>query len=126
MKALIDTNILVQYIVRSDKLSLVKISELVKKYDTFVVGDSVFFESIFSLENKLKLTRDQIDEEIFCLIEDPIFELLLSFDIYLFLSLYTQYTSLDIIDIYLLIQSRDIEVLTLDIDLSKKIKTVKM
>jgi predicted nucleic-acid-binding protein len=125
MEALIDTNIFVQYIAKTDELSLKKISDLVKIYDKFIINDNVFFESVFILENKLGLTRYQIDEEIFCLIENPLFELNLSFDIYLFLSLYTQYTSLDIIDIYLLIQSRDTEVLTLDADLSKKIKTVK-
>jgi predicted nucleic-acid-binding protein len=126
MEALIDTNILVQYIARLDAPSLLKIDTLLKEYDVFTVTNEVFFESVFVLQYKIGLTRDQIDEEFFCLIENPLFRLDLSFDMYLFLSIYTRYTSLDSIDVYLLIRSQDSRVLTLDTDLSKKIKTVKV
>lgn len=124
MKASIDTNILIQYIVKSDKKSVESILEYIKKYDKFIISQPVFLETIFILQKKSILSRNQIDEEIFCLIEDPLFEFVLDFDIYLFLSLYTGYTGLDITDLYLLIKSKEIETITLDLDLSKKIKTV--
>jgi predicted nucleic-acid-binding protein len=124
MKASIDTNILIQYIVKSDKKSVESILEYIKKYDKFIISQPVFLETIFILQKKSILSRNQIDEEIFCLTEDPLFEFVLDFDIYLFLSLYTSYTGLDITDLYLLIKSKEIETITLDLDLSKKIKTV--
>lgn len=125
MKASIDTNILIQYIVKSDKKSVNSILEYIKKYDKFIISQPVFLETIFILQKKSILSRNEIDEEIFCLLEDPLFEFVLEFDIYLFLSLYTSYMSLDITDLYLLIKSKEIDTLTLDIDLNKKIKTVK-
>lgn len=126
MKAIIDTNILVQYIVKTDKKSIDSIIELVKIYDEFIITQSVLLESIFILEYKLGLSRDDIDKEIFCLLEDLIFVFELDFDIYSFLSLYTSYKSLDIIDIFLLLKSKNYNVLTLDIDLNKKIKSIKI
>jgi predicted nucleic-acid-binding protein len=125
MKASIDTNILVQYIVKLDKKSTDIISDYIKKYDQFVVTQIVFMETVFIMENKLGLSRNDIDREIFCILEDPLFEFILDFDIYLFLSLYTGYTSLDVTDLYILIHSKDIESLTLDMDLAKKIKLVQ-
>ena len=125
MKASIDTNILIQYIVKSDKKSVDSILEYIKKYDKFIISQPVFLETIFILQKKSILSRNEIDEEIFCLLEDPLFEFVLEFDIYLFLSLYTSYMSLDITDLYLLIKSKEIDTLTLDIDLNKKIKSVK-
>lgn len=124
MKASIDTNILIQYIVKLDEKSVDIISGYIKKYEVFIVTQAVFIESIFILENKLELSRNDIDREIFCILEDPSFEFVLDFDIYLFLSLYTSFTSLDVTDLYLLIHSKEIESLTLDVDLAKKIKTV--
>lgn len=124
MKASIDTNILIQYIVKIDKKSVDIISDYIKKYELFVVTQAVFIESIFILENKLGLSRNDIDREIFCILEDRLFQFVLDFDIYLFLSLYTSYPSLDITDLYILIHSKEIESLTLDVDLAKKIKTV--
>ena len=53
MQALIDTNIFVQYIAKTDELSLKKISDLIKIYDKFIINDSLFFESVFILENRL-------------------------------------------------------------------------
>ena len=126
MQVNIDTNILVQYIVKTDKKSVDIIYDYIKTYDKFIITQAIFMESVFVLENKLGLSRDDIDREFFCLMEDFLFEFVLDFDIYLFLSLYTNYTSLDIIDIYLLIHSKNVEVLTLDIDLSKKLKSVKL
>jgi predicted nucleic-acid-binding protein len=126
MRASIDTNILVQYIVRLDKKSLDEILEYVKKYNEFVVTQAVFIEAIFIIEHKLGLSRNDIDKEIFCILEDQLFTFILDFDIYLFLSLYTSYKSLDVIDLYLLIHSKEVETLTLDKDLHKKIKTVKL
>ncbi len=126
MKAIIDTNILVQYIVKTDKKSIDSIIELIKIYDEFIITQSVLLESIFILEYKLGLSRDDIDKEIFCLLEDLIFVFELDFDIYSFLSLYTSYKSLDIIDIFLLLKSKNYNVLTLDVDLNKKIKSIKI
>ncbi len=121
MKASIDTNILIQYIVKIDKKSLDIISVYIKKYDQFVVTQAVFMEAMFILENKLGLSRNDIDKEIFCILEDRLFEFILDFDVYLFLSLYTSYISLDVTDLYILIHSKEIESLTLDLDLAKKI-----
>lgn len=126
MKAIIDTNILVQYLIKTDKKSVENIINFINEYDQLVIKQSVFMESIFLLENKINLSRNIIDREIFCLINNPIFEFDLEFDIYLFLSLYTSYTSLDIIDIYLLIKSKNEKVLSLDIDLNKKINSIKI
>ncbi len=125
MQASIDTNILIQYIVRSDKKSVDSILKYIAKYDKFIITQPVFLETIFILEKKSILTRDEIDREIFLLLEDFLFEFQLDFDIYLFLSLYTQYLSLDIVDLFLLIKSKETETLTLDMDLHRKIKTVK-
>ena len=126
MKAIIDTNILVQYLIKTDKKSVENIINFINEYDQLVIKQSVFMESIFLLENKINLSRNIIDREIFCLINNPIFEFDLEFDIYLFLSLYTSYTSLDVIDIYLLIKSKNEKVLSLDIDLNKKINSIKI
>ena len=126
MKAIIDTNILVQYLIKTDKKSVESIINFINEYDQLVIKQSVFMESIFLLENKINLSRNIIDREIFCLINNPIFEFDLEFDIYLFLSLYTSYTSLDIIDIYLFIKSKNEKVLSLDIDLNKKINSIKI
>ena len=123
---LIDTNILVQYIARTDAKSCLLISEFIKKYDKFVITENVFIEALFTLQNKVNMTRDQIDEEIFCLMENSLFVFNISFDVYLFLNLYTHYPSLDVVDVYLLIQSVNERVVTLDMDLDKKIKTVKV
>jgi len=126
MQANIDTNILVQYIVKTDKKSVEIIADYIKKYDKFVVTQPIFMESVFVLENKLGLSRDDIDREFFCLMEDFLFEFVLDFDIYLFLNLYTNYHSLDIVDIYLLIHSKQVNMLTLDMDLSKKIQSITL
>ena len=58
--------------------------------------------------------------------EDFLFEFVLDFDIYLFLNIFTNHKSLDIVDIYLLIHSKDSDFLTLDIDLFKKRKSIKL
>lgn len=125
MKASIDTNILIQYIVKIDKKSVDIISVFIKKYDQFVVTQTVFMEAVFILENKLGLSRNDIDKEIFCILENRLFEFLLDFDVYLFLSLYTSYASLDVTDLYILIHSKEIESITLDHDLAKKISLGK-
>ncbi len=126
MQANIDTNILVQYIVKTDKKSVDIISDYIKKYDKFIVTQPIFMESIFILEHRLGLSRDDIDKEFFCLMEDFLFEFVLDFDIYLFLNIFTNYKSLDIVDIYLLIHSKDSDFLTLDMDLFKKRKSIKL
>lgn len=57
MKASIDTNILIQYIVKSDKNSVDSILKFIKKYDKFIVNQTVFFETItldLDLSKKIK------------------------------------------------------------------------
>jgi predicted nucleic-acid-binding protein len=97
----IDTNILLDWLLERDVTRLKKINRLFASHKRFVVPDMVMTELIFALEKVYKLPRSVIMENLLTILAEPRFICHDSL-IRKAATLYSVYQSLSFIDCYLL------------------------